>query len=822
MNATIDSVAVPELYAPLTSLAQYFWRGAHWHSTADGPRPVREPLKNGHLHAHLNGGPRVGLAPIAPGTDTTRVAVLDFDDHDKKLDWPIMLDLAYWVGEALKERGAVPVLFRSTSGRGIHLYLTWKEPQDAYSVRQFLIEALAACKLKPGTKGARHAQIEVFPKQDSVALDGLGNMVYLPFAGQSRLLGRVTLEPLDHALAARVKEWPTSKPVPKLDRPPRNPNLSELGGDLKLLRAALDAIGNDDLPYDEWRDIIFAIHHATGGSDEGKTLAHWWSAKSGKYNAEFLDERVWPYIKNERGGSVITAQTIFNKAHAAGWQDDVVAAFEVLGPAGQDAAAVDELVATILAGSAQDAATLIAAKKLSDEVIERARQRLPGVKIERPVQEESPSAPPKNLRHEQLYAYLPEHKYIHRPTRDLWPAASVDGHIRGKRDKLRASAWLDKNRAVTQMTWWPGRDEVIEDHVIAASGWIRHPGQRVYNLYRPPLVVPGDASDVAPWLDHLRRIYSDDADHIVRWLAQRVQFPHIKLNHALVLLGDQGIGKDTILEPVKRAVGPWNWSEIAPSDVFDQFNPWVRSVVLRINESRDMGESGAVNRFVMYERTKGLCVAPPDALNCNDKHIRKFPVVNVLGVVITSNHKADCLYLPADDRRHYVASSTATKEQFTTDYWNALWGWYEREGFANVAEYLRTYDVSKFDPKAAPPKTEAFWRIVTANADPGDSALTDLLEEMGDPAVVTIEAIKAADLSRGDPVAGPRVECLSAPQAQLARRAVHIMERAGYVPVRNPHAKDGRWHVEGKNVVVYAKSNLSYADQICAVRRLMK
>ena len=36
------------------------------------------------------------------------------------------------------------------------------------------------------------------------------------------------------------------------------------------------------------------------------------------------------------------------------------------------------------------------------------------------------------------------------------------------------------------------------------------------------------------------------------WMAHRVQRPHEKINHALVLGGDQGIGKDTLLEPVQR------------------------------------------------------------------------------------------------------------------------------------------------------------------------------------------------------------------------------------------------------------------------------
>ena len=55
----------------------------------------------------------------------------------------------------------------------------------------------------------------------------------------------------------------------------------------------------------------------------------------------------------------------------------------------------------------------------------------------------------------------------------------------------------------------------------------------------------------------MRRVYSEDADHLIKWLAQRVQRPDIKINHAIVLGGMQGVGKDSLLEPVKHAVGPW-------------------------------------------------------------------------------------------------------------------------------------------------------------------------------------------------------------------------------------------------------------------------
>ena len=58
----------------------------------------------------------------------------------------------------------------------------------------------------------------------------------------------------------------------------------------------------------------------------------------------------------------------------------------------------------------------------------------------------------------------------------------------------------------------------------------------------------------------------------MRWLAHRVQRPEEKINHALVLGGSQGIGKDTALEPVKHAIGPWNFFEVSPQQMLGRFN----------------------------------------------------------------------------------------------------------------------------------------------------------------------------------------------------------------------------------------------------------
>ena len=68
------------------------------------------------------------------------------------------------------------------------------------------------------------------------------------------------------------------------------------------------------------------------------------------------------------------------------------------------------------------------------------------------------------------------------------------------------------------------------------------------------------------------------------------------------------------------------------------FNGFVKSVVLRINEARDLGDT---DRFAFYDHMKGYTAAPPDVLRVNEKHLREYSSLNCCGVIITTNHKTD-------------------------------------------------------------------------------------------------------------------------------------------------------------------------------------
>jgi Family of unknown function (DUF5906)/RepB DNA-primase from phage plasmid len=433
----------------------------------------------------------------------------------------------------------------------------------------------------------------------------------------------------------------------------------------------------------------------------------------------------------------------------------------------------------------------------------------------------------EGVRLEDFVAYMQSHDYIFMPAGDFWPTTRINARLPpvklfGKdgapiidpktmaQKQIPASAWLAQHAPVEQLTWAPGEPQLIRHRLIGDGGWVDRKDVTVFNLYRPPRPRSGDAIKAGLWLAHVQRIYPGEADHIINWFAHRVQRPYEKVNHGLVLGGLQGIGKDTLLEPVKRAVGPWNFAEVTPQQMLGRFNGFAKSVVLRISEAKDMGE---YDRYKFYAHLKSYLAAPPDVLRVDEKNLREYSVFNVCGAVLTTNHKTDGIYLPADDRRHFVAWSSTTKEDFAAAYWTDLWAWYEREGFGHVASYLAELDLSGFDPKAPPPKTAAFWAIVDAGRPAEDAELADIIDALGNPDAVTLATL----LEKAD---GPICEWLD---DRKNRRAIpYRLEQCGYSPVRNDVAKDGLFKIKGRRQVIYANDRLSLQDRFKAANSLCR
>ena len=195
------------------------------------------------------------------------------------------------------------------------------------------------------------------------------------------------------------------------------------------------------------------------------------------------------------------------------------------------------------------------------------------------------------------------------------------------------------------------------------GAWIRAAGPRQAGrrrrLDRPERrdrVQPVSAADArttatprkaGPWINHVQEIYPDEAGPYRSGFSRTgCSGRRRRSTTGWFSAALQGIGKDTLLEPVKYAVGAWNFEEVSPPQMLGRFNGFLKSVVLRISEAKDLGD---IDRYKFYDHMKPILAAPPDVLRVDEKNLREHDVFNVCGVD-HDDQLQDQRHLPAGRR----------------------------------------------------------------------------------------------------------------------------------------------------------------------------
>jgi hypothetical protein len=254
-------------------------------------------------------------------------------------------------------------------------------------------------------------------------------------------------------------------------------------------------------------------------------------------------------------------------------------------------------------------------------------------------------------------------------------------------------------RKVRCATYRPGKP-VITDELIAGA-W-----QPAVNLWRPSILKPAENvtdADVAPWLHLAVLLFGDRggpaAKHILDYMAFLVQHQGKKVNHPPVILGEEGIGKDTVFEPLRRALGAHNCATIGPELLTTPFNSgWIDKQCLVINEAHTFHRRETMNVL------KPIIAVPPDTLSVNRKNVPHYTIPNIINVVLFTNH--DDALAPTKGGRRYWIHRCLIEKKPDMSYFTALWDWINSGGDAKVFGWLMQRYISAFDSKEPAPMTE--------------------------------------------------------------------------------------------------------------------
>lgn len=164
----------------------------------------------------------IGVYPLFPD-ETCNFLVFDFDNHDSDLaeandganDDPSWMEEVDALRTICVAQGISPLVERSRSGKGAHIWLIFDEPVPASLARKFGSALL--------TKGAETINLKSFksydrmlPAQDKMPLGGLGNLIALPLQGQALKKGNSAfIDPFWHTYP---DQWEQLRNIKRIKR----------------------------------------------------------------------------------------------------------------------------------------------------------------------------------------------------------------------------------------------------------------------------------------------------------------------------------------------------------------------------------------------------------------------------------------------------------------------------------------------------------------------------------------------------------------------------------------------------------------------------
>jgi len=289
--------------------------------------------------------------------------------------------------------------------------------------------------------------------------------------------------------------------------------------------------------------------------------------------------------------------------------------------------------------------------------------------------------------------------------------------------KIEASVCFDENRHASGAHALVGITYAAGDSMLTTLD-----GDLYGNRWRDARPdVKGKAGNVTAWLDHCKTLVPnhDELEHIFNVMAYKVQNPSVKINHAILHGGDQGLGKDTMYAPFIWAVCGThlkNRGYIDNDSMASQFGYALECEILILNELK---ETDARERRALANKLKPIIAAPPETLSINRKGLHPYDMVNRLFVLAFSNDPVP-IQLESQDRRWFCVWSHAPRMNY--DEAQKMWVWFKTGGgYEAIANWLYARDVSKFNPSAAPIMTEFKLNLIEQGMSSAESYLVDLM-----------------------------------------------------------------------------------------------
>lgn len=243
-------------------------------------------------------------------------------------------------------------------------------------------------------------------------------------------------------------------------------------------------------------------------------------------------------------------------------------------------------------------------------------------------------------------------------------------------------------RQVDKTTFLPNGDTFINED-----------GLKCLNIWQNPQTVPLEGN-IDIFMNHVKLIFPDEFQRniLFDWLAFNIQFPGIKILWALLIIGDEGIGKSFFGHIMKKILGERNVGFPTMEELHEPYTAWQKNKQLIVVE-----EMMAKGKVELMNKLKPIITQPTTQIR--EMRMTSYSAYNRFNILSYTNHD-DALLINDKDRRYGIIKSML--ERLSPEYYQMLWDWIkEKRNLQSVHHFFMFRDISKFNPNAAAPETQA-------------------------------------------------------------------------------------------------------------------
>ena len=213
-----------------------------------------------------------------------------------------------------------------------------------------------------------------------------------------------------------------------------------------------------------------------------------------------------------------------------------------------------------------------------------------------------------------------------------------------------------------------------------------------FDIKKTPYIA--DSSIIERFLDYMKNLFNDEAvvNYILAYFANRIKNPAIRNNVCIILYGEEGDGKNRLLDIFKNIVGEKYFIELENAKQLFGTHSCIEQQKLFVCVNEAKGKDNYENSETLKSRIT------TSTLQINPKGIQGFEIENFCDYLMTTNN-ANAVDLK-DKSRRYLYVETTSYYSRNSEFFNSFSEDIvdNKKALRNIYEYLMKFDIKNVIP----------------------------------------------------------------------------------------------------------------------------